>query len=739
MAEALTEPAPQPAARDAAARGEFLLEVRCEEIPARMLEAAIKELTQRAFEDLMGRGVGPREVETGFTPRRLVLVFKGLPQRQDDQVVTEVGPPKAAAFGADGQPTPAAVGFARKCGVEVGELRVKDFSLAETPLGTAAPGKQQKAKATGERVYVERRVPGRPMAEILAEVVPPILLAIGWAKTMRWGSGVGPWVRPVHGLVALFDGEVVPIELFGVRAGRTTVGHPTLSPAPFDVADSADYRRQLAACGIEVRFDARCRTLAEEMAARAAAHGGTLVDDPGLLAKLGAICEIPGVMEGAFDGRLLELPREVLGTSLRDHQSAFTVEKDGAMLPLFLTVMDRPDDPIGRVRAGNEWVVAARLADARFFWGEDRKASLADHAQHLGSLTFHEKLGSYRDKSARVPELAKEICRALEWTSELTATDEAAQLLKADLTTNMVKEFTSLQGVMGGVYAREDGRSEAVWQAIYDQYMPASVDDRLPRGNVGIACGLADRLDTLVGMFGLGLVPTGTKDPFGLRRAAQGVLRILLEAELPLALEPLVRKAAELYGDRVKRTADQILADLRPFLADRLRYLLGRQDLAYDEIEAAFAAADEAERTVADIAARARSLHDVRNEQAFLAVVLAAKRIANITKGQPEHTLDADALDADVLPEPAERALHEAYGILEADIGAYVQRRDYAAALRSIAFLAAPLERFFTDVMVMVDDAAVRANRLALLQSIGRTLSRVARLTEMVVEKADYR
>ncbi|HET9766717.1 MAG TPA: glycine--tRNA ligase subunit beta [Thermoanaerobaculia bacterium] len=714
--------------------GELLLEVRCEEIPARMLEAAIKELTQRTFEDLMGRGVGPREVETGFTPRRLVLVLKGLPARQDDQMATEIGPPKSAAFGADGQPTPAAVGFARKCGVDVSELRVKDFSLAETPLGAAGQAGKAKAKPTGERVYVERHVSGKPTQEILAELLPPILLGIGWAKTMRWGSGIGPWVRPVHGVVALFDGEVVPIELFGVRAGRTTVGHPTLSPAPFEVADSADYRRQLAERGIEVRFDVRCRRLAEEMGARAAAAGGTLVDDPGLLAKLGAICEIPGVMEGAFDPALLALPREVLGTSLRDHQSAFTVEKDGAMLPLFLTVMDRPDDPVGRVRAGNEWVVAARLADARFFWDEDRKAPLAARFEELAHLTFHEKLGSYQDKAIRLATLAPAICAAVGWREEEGAAAEAARLLKADLITNMVKEFTSLQGIMGGIYAREQGHSESVWQAIYDQYLPASVDDRLPRGHVGIACGLADRIDTLVGMFGLGLVPTGTKDPFGLRRAAQGVLRILLETELPLALDQPVRRAASLYGDRLKRNADQILADLRPFLADRLRYLLGRQELTYDEIEAAFGGAEEDERTVADVAARARALHQVRDEQAFLAVVLAAKRIANITKGQSDH-----ALDAAVLAEPSERALHEAHARLAAEIDAAVGRRDYAAALRSIVSLADPLERFFTDVMVMVDDAAVRSNRLALLQSIGRTLSRVARLTEMVVEKADYR
>ena len=714
----MAEPASASTTAGASSAGssELLLEVRCEEIPARMLEGATRELATRVFEELMGKGVGPREVETGFTPRRLVLVLKGLPARAKDVEEVVTGPPVTAAFGADGAPTKAALGFAQR-------------------LGLAPEALERVRTEKGEYVAGRRHIAGRTTAEILAEVLPHVLLGISWAKTMKWGSGVGPWVRPVHGVVALLDGEVVPIELFGVRAGRETVGHPTLSPAPFAVSGSDDYRTGLASRGIEVRFDVRCRRLAEEMAARAAAHGGQLVDDPGLLAKLGAICEIPGVMEGGFDRGLLELPREVLGTSLRDHQSAFTVERDGVMLPLFLTVMDRPDDPVGRVRAGNEWVVAARLADARFFWEEDRKAPLPERAAQLSHLTFHEKLGSYADKAARLAALARAVCEALGWREDVPAAETAAGLLKADLTTEMVKEFTSLQGVMGGIYAREEGHSEPVWQAIYDQYLPASVDDAVPRGRVGVACGLADRIDTLVGMFGLGLVPTGTKDPFGLRRAAQGILRILLENELPLALEPVVRAAAALYGDRLKRSADQIVADLRPFVADRIRYLLGRRELAYDEIEAALASGVEAaDLTVSDLASRAKALHQVRGEQAFLAVVLAAKRIANITKGQPEHALDAAALG-----EPAERALHEEHGKLAGAIDAALGARDYASALRAIGSLAEPLERFFAEVMVMADDPKVRQNRLALLQAIGRTLSRVARLTEMVVEKAEYR
>jgi glycyl-tRNA synthetase beta chain len=709
---AATLEAPRTAAAGDGASAELLLEVRCEEIPARMLEPASRELATRVFEELMGRGVGPREVETGYTPRRLVLVLRGLPPRAPDVEELVTGPPVKAAFGADGAPTKAAQGFAERLGLAVEQL-------------------ERVRTEKGEYVAGRRRVVGLPTREILAELLPRILLALGWAKTMRWGAGVGPWVRPVHGVVALLAGEVVPISLFGVAAGRETVGHPTLSPQPFAVAGADDYFALLAARGIEVRHPRRCVTLAEEMARRARRRGGSVVDDPALLAKLGAICEIPGVMEGELDPAFLELPREVLVSSLRDHQSAFTVERDGAMLPVFLTVMDRPDDPAGRVRAGNEWVVAARLADARFFWQVDRERPLGEHGERLASLSFHEKLGSYAAKAERLAALAVEVCAALGWQEEEGEAALAARLLKADLVTDMVKEFTSLQGMMGGIYAREEGQPEPVWQAIYDQYLPAGADDPIPRGRVGMACGLADRVDTLAGIFGLGLVPTGTRDPFGLRRAAQGALRILLEGDLPLDLEPLLRRAVELYGDRVRRDAGEVLADLRPFLADRVRYLLGRRGHAYDEIEAALGSGA---RSLPDLAARAAALQSVREQPAFLAVVLAAKRIANITRSQ-----GAEALDAAALAEPAERALHAAHAQLAAEIAAAVTRRDYAAALTAIGGLAEVLERFFVEVMVMAEDPVVRRNRVALLQSIGRTLAEVAALTEMVVEKADYR
>ncbi len=695
-------------------RGEVLLEVRSEEIPARMLEPGVRELATRVFEELMTRGLGPKEVETGYTPRRLVLLLHGVPEREADRDEQVMGPPVRAAYGADGSPTPALLGFAKRCGVAAEEL-----SRVSTDKG--------------EYLAAVKRIEGRATPAVLAEILPRVLAGISWAKTMRWGSGEGPWVRPIHGIVALFDGAVIPFDLLGIRSGNLSAGHPILSPAPFPVDGVDAWRRELAARQIVVSPDERRRILLSTMQARAEALGGRLVDDPALLDKLVAICEIPGVMEGRFDEAFLELPAEVLATSLRDHQSAFTVETgtDGRLVAGFLTVMDRADDPKGRARSGNEWVVAARLADARFFYGEDRKAGLTHRAEQLHRLTFQEKLGSYAAKSERLAALAGAICDRLGWEDEREHAVAAARLLKVDLATEMVKEFTSLQGIMGGIYAREEGHPEALWQAVYDQYMPASTEDRIPRGRVGQVAGLADRIDTLVGIFGLGLLPTGSKDPFGLRRAAQGIVRIALEGGLALDLEAVAAEAAGLYGDRLKKTAAQILDDLRPFLHDRIRFVLERAGYAYDEIEAALVAGSA---DLPDLRARVDALHRVRASADFLSVVLAAKRIANITKDAEEKPF-AESL----LAEPAEKALGTAFAGLRTEVEEAAAAHDYERCLHRIAALAPALDQFFVEVLVMAEDPAVRQNRIALLQAIGRTVNRTARITEVVVDKAEAR
>jgi glycyl-tRNA synthetase beta chain len=692
--------------------GELLLEVRCEEIPARMLEPAIRQLASRLFEDLLACKLSPAEVQTGFTPRRLMVLLKGLPEREPDRSETKMGPPVAAAFDNAGEPTAAASGFAKKCGLEV-----EDLERVETEKG--------------EYVAAEHKIEGRPAIEVLSQIVPRILGDLDWAKTMRWGSGDGPWVRPVHSLVALFGGEVVPCELFGVAAGNTTSGHPVLSPQEFEVKSGADYRRKMARRGIEVRFEARKKKLLEKMSEAADGLGGELVKDAALLDKLASICGIPGVIVGRFDATFLTLPREVLITSLRDHQSAFTLESDGKLLSCFLTVMDRPDDPAGRVQAGNEWVVEARLADAKFFYEEDKKSSLADRRVGLDQLIFHARLGSYADKTARITELSEVLCQALGWDKEQEPVIQAAKLLKLDLTTEMVKEFTSLQGVMGGIYAREEGLTEPVWQAIYDQYLPASTDDPIPRSPEGQLTAIADRVDTLVGIFGLGLIPTGSRDPFGLRRAAQAVVRILLEGKLPIDLDLVAAQAVLLYGDRLKKSGEEILTSLRPFFHDRVRYLLGLEGYDYDSIEAALAVGSS---NLPDLRLRVDALHRARQESDFLAVVLAAKRIANIIKEAPEQTFRED-----LLKEEAEKKLYQASHQLRTEIEGAEAAGDYELGFRKIAEFADVLDEFFVKVLVMDENRDLRFNRIALLQSIHRTISRAARLTEIVVDKAELR
>ena len=699
--------------------GEYLLEVRAEEIPARMLTPAAAELAERFRARLAERGLVPGEVETAFTPRRLVLMARGLPAREPDREEQVVGPPVSAAF-RDGEPTPAAVGFARRCGVEPGALeRIRTDK--------------------GEYVAAVQKTAGRPTPELLREVVPEILARLYWPKTMRWGRAEGPWVRPVHGVVSLFDGEPVPFRLFDVEAGAATAGHPVLSPEAFAVLGVADYRRKLARRRIIVRPADRRERLLAGFREAASKLGGELVEDAELLDKLAAICEVPGVLVGALDEEFLELPREVLVTSLKDHQSALTVQEAGAegggrLLPWFLTVMDRPDDPAGRVRAGNEWVVAARLADARFFHREDRKRPLPERVAQLADLTFHERLGSYREKTERIAALAETLCRELGWEEEGRQAAPAARLLKADLTTEMVKEFTSLQGRVGGIYARDEGHPEAVWQAVYDQYLPASTDDPIPRGRLGRALAVADRLDTLVGMFGLGHVPKGSRDPFALRRAAHGVVRIALEGGLGFDLDLLAAKAARLYLEKVGAgfaEPEEVVESLRQFLHDRVRHVLGLAGYAYDEIEAALAVGGS---DLPDLAARVAALHRARGSEDFLSVVLAAKRIANIIREHEEYPLEPEAL-----VEEAEKDLHRAYQELRGDIDEAAAAGDYERGLAGIAEFAGVLDRFFVEVLVMAEDRRLRRNRIALLQAIHRVVSRVARLPEMVVEKAGYR
>ncbi|MCP4655912.1 MAG: glycine--tRNA ligase subunit beta, partial [bacterium] len=450
-------------------------------------------------------------------------------------------------------------------------------------------------------------------------------------------------------------------------------------------------------------------------------------------------CEIPGVVAGAFDPEYLALPGEVTLATLQQQQSAFVLssvseEGRGELLPYFVTVMDRPDDPQGVVRAGQERAAAGRLNDALFHYEADRRLPLAERSRRLDQLSFHSRLGSFAHKARRVRALVELIAGELGWHDDLDPACEAAVLLKTDLTTAMVRDFGSLRGIMGGIYAREEGYVEAVWQAIYDQYKPASLDESIPRGRSGQLVAVADRLDALVGFFGIGQAPTGSKDPLAMRRRALGLLRILIEAEMPLDLDLIAARAVLLYndgreGEGLERGAEEILQALQGFLADRLRNLLGQRGFAHDEIEAAMAVGAN---NLPDLAARLRALRTMREASEFRSLVLAAKRIFNIVKESPEFELHPE-----LLVEEAEKDLYANLVEVRRTVDEAADRRRYEDCLLHMEALVPSLDRFFAKVLVMDEDETLRHNRMALLQATRRVFWRMARLKEMAIDKAD--
>jgi glycyl-tRNA synthetase beta chain len=509
----------------AGVRGEFLLEVRCEEIPANALGPARAQLAEGFHRALIEAGYEGFEVRAFSTVRRLIVSVSGLDEQQRDREEEAVGPSVKVAYTSDGSPTQAAVGFARSLGVAVEELRVLKGPKGEVISGT-------------------RLLRGRPTPEVLADISTSLIGALHFPKTMRWGAGAHTFVRPVHGVVALWGvgslSDVVPVGLFGVAAGSTTVGHRVMAPAPLELAGCegfVEYASRLGAAGVIIDPAERHARLTKTAARLATEAGCEVRHDPELEAEHVELVEFPGVVRGEIAERFLELPEEVLITTLRHHQKCLVLTRAGRVAPHFLAVADRADDPEGLVRRGNEWVAGARLTDAAFFFAQDRRETLAARSARLDRIAFHSKLGSYADKSGCVAALAAALAAEAGVAAEAAKLARAASLFKADLGTAMVGEFPELQGVIGGIYARLNGEPAEVWQAIADQYTPAGLEGALPRSRLGALLGVADRLDTLAGFFAVGEVPSGSKDPFALRRAALAVVRVCAEAPLRLDLQ----------------------------------------------------------------------------------------------------------------------------------------------------------------------------------------------------------
>jgi len=691
-------------------RQDFLLEIRTEEIPANALSGARMDLARRLETALGESGLAPQATEAYATPRRLAVIARGVPERQEDRFEEVLGPAVSAAYDADGKPTGAAKGFARKQKVDVSELVVVEA-------------------ARGATVAARRTVAGRAAADVLSELVPRVVTDLSFPKTMRWGQGTRSFVRPVRGVVALLGGAVVPLEVLGVRAGSATSGHRLLSDGPVEISSPAGYASTLKAAHVEVDGEARRIAILEGARDLARQVQGSVESDADLTATLADLVEWPGVVRGSFDPEFLELPEEITTTAMRTHQKYLPVRGSGGLLPHFVAVMDNASDPRGFIAKGNEWVLNARLADARFFYDEDRKQPLEERLPMLAKLAFVDKLGDYRAKSERLAELAPVIARAVGKADLAETAREAGRLSKADLTTHMVREFTDLQGVVGGIYARREGRPEPVCKAIYDQYRPVSSTDDPPREAPGAILSLADRLDTLAGLFSIGLSPTGSKDPYGLRRAAFGAVAIVVSRGWSVDWQPVARTAIGLYPALTgARPADRVLEELGAFLSERLRNLLERRSHPHDEISAVIGVEPW---NFADGAERASALAEARRRTDFRALILAAKRIRNI--------LGAEASRAEPDPslyrEEAERALALDFLQAREALSTLAAGRRYRDAMEMAASLAPSLDRFFVDVLVNCPEEDLRRNRLALLASIQREFSRLADFSEIVVEK----
>ncbi len=710
---------------------DFLLEIGTEEIPARMIAGAQEELLRRLWELLeRERLPAPAGLSCLDTPRRLAVLAPGIPAAQPDFTEQVTGPAAGVAF-KDGLPTPAAHAFAKKAGVDVTQLE-----RITTPKGE----------------YLSARITkrGRSAAEILAELLPKEIASLFWPKNMYWRKPSERFVRPVRWLVAMLDDQVVPVAFGGIRAGNQSRGHRILADGPVRIPQAgAGYVEALRAAKVLSRSEREQQIRKALDAATRAISGARWREDKSLLDTVVNLTEWPSVILGSFDPEFLSLPEEVLVTVMRDHQKYFAVEgPEGKLLPHFLAVLNTDGDPQGLIRHGNERVLRARFNDARFFWEADQKHPLRDRVPWLKDVTFQKDLGSYYDKTLRVQRLCSWLSEALRQNGIQVrpgVVHKAACLAKTDLTTELVKEFTELQGIVGGLYAGvqnlDRGMPEAtrqlIAQTIYDHYKPESAEDSAPRTVEGALLSIADKADTIAGMFALGLQPTGSKDPFALRRQANGLVKTIAQHKLPLGLGHLFQLARETYKDSAaeKKFAPSVNYEdaVRGFLSERLEFYLRDQlGYRYDVVNAVLAAgADD----VMDVVARAEAVKSVLHMPEFISIAAGSKRVRNLLKQAVEKKLRI-APQFEFLVESAEE---------EKSLAAYVERnsphiegfreaKDYGSALHLLSTARETVDAFFDKVMVMVEDEQVRANRLSLLQRLLREFSTVADFSEIVIE-----
>ncbi|MEW5913190.1 MAG: glycine--tRNA ligase subunit beta [Thermodesulfobacteriota bacterium] len=726
---------------------ELIFEIGCEEMPARFVRPAIEQMAALAKENLGRQGLlmDGAEINSYGTPRRLAVIVKGLQDRQADKEEEALGPPVKAAYDAEGNPTKAALGFAKSQGVGVDDLQIVETEK-------------------GPRVAARKLVPGRPAREVLPALLPNLVEDLHFPKTMRWGREKFRFARPIHWLLALLDGQVVPFTLAGIESGNLTFGHRFLSPGAVEIKAAGEYLDKLRAASVLADREARRDLVIQQVAAAAEQVQGRLAEETrqALIEENTDLVEQATACCGSFDAEFLAVPRPVIIAAMAEHQRYFALEDaQGRLLPNFIAVNNTRPKDLAVVTRGHQRVLRARLADARFFFEEDRRRPLIDFLDKLKEVTYHAKLGSSLDKVERFTALARFLAVELGLKPEqVTAVERTARLAKCDLVTEMVGEFPSLQGVVGSEYARLDGEAAEVAAGIAGHYLPAGADSPLPAEMIGVLVGLADRLDTLCGLFGIGEVPTGAADPYGLRRAAIGIIRIVLESEkkLSIALSPALDVAinnlapwiqkplAKGERDRNLRPLEETKLDVFRFIFSRLQGFLSDQGVPTDVAQAVLevnyqtaskaflnpekcelpAGLDDLTATVA----RAKALAAVKDTPEFAPLAIGLKRVMNILKKEAAQ-VPAAPPEPGLMSEPAEQALHQAFAGLAQEASELFERGDFQGFLARVSALKDPIDRFFDDVMVMVEDEAVRRNRLALLNQMAQLFGGFARFEHL--------
>lgn len=727
---------------------DLVLEVGTEEMPAGAIEAALEQLRAGVEKGLADLRLPAQSVTVYGTPRRLIAFAAGVPARQADQEREVRGPAAAVAFGPDGKPTGAALGFAKKQGVAVEAL---------------------KRQRVGEAEYVMARVRdvGRPAGDVLGPMLADVVKGLFFPKMMRWGDqreGGLRFVRPIRWILCLLDANVVPTEVAGVHSGRQTRGHRFLSPDSFDVPEAPDLFQMLRLAGVMVDPQERRAAIVAQAEALAAEVGGRVPWDEALLEENVHLVEWPTALRGGFDPAYLELPRPVLVTAMKKHQRFFPVEDGtGKLLPYFISVRSGGDEGLDIVREGNERVLTARFADASYFFAQDRETPLDKMAEELDRLLFQEKLGTMAHKRARLVLLAGALADSLGLDlAEKSNAVRAASLAKADLVSRMVVELPALQGIIGGEYARMQGEPAEVADAIAEQYRPRSAGDALPTSRLGRLLAVADRLDTLVGYVGIGVLPSGSSDPYGLRRAAQGVIQILAEEPQMPPLVEMETQAAHAYQqvNDLDFPLDPLCNDLAGLFDQRMSALLEDRGVRYDLIDAALSGGSVFSTLVYATIQRGETLQQLAAGPSFVPTTQAAARVANILRssgaaadgppipgkegihGGASHSVEravslleqtARRVDGALLREPSEKALYDAASRLAPEVARRAAQYQFAELYRALDGLREPVTRFFDDVMVMVDDPAVRTNRLALLTFVDTEYKALADFTKVVV------